>query len=319
MKTFNNPSINAKLKAMYSKKLKKEDLEDLMKQEYIKDAIIILKSKIKNLEDLSNDAKRVELENALDKIVIDDMRKIDKYLNGNNKKIWQKYILKYKIDVIKKIYENLITEESKNIENVIWVDEVFTDLKPLLKARNREDFIDQIPDQEIKEIFENSKNNFELENKLDKYYFEELLKVVKGKNNDIERTLKYRIDLLNIFWTYRCQKYYGIVDENILINSFYKIDINTIREVEKVRTIEDLKQILDNTVYKNIIKVDVEKDLKRALYKRSKSSFRKDILNLNIVISYFEMIEIEKENIITIIEGIRYKLKGPTIEKKIII
>ena len=113
MKTFNNPSINAKLKAMYSKKLKKEDLEDLMKQEYIKDAIIILKSKIKNLEDLSNDAKRVELENALDKIVIDDMRKIDKYLNGNNKKIWQKYILKYKIDAIKKIYENLITEESK--------------------------------------------------------------------------------------------------------------------------------------------------------------------------------------------------------------
>ena len=37
MKTFNNPSINAKLKAMYSKKLKKEDLEDLMKQNHIKD------------------------------------------------------------------------------------------------------------------------------------------------------------------------------------------------------------------------------------------------------------------------------------------
>lgn len=46
MKTFNNPSVTAKLKAMYAKKLKKDDLDDLIKQEHIKDAIIILKSKI---------------------------------------------------------------------------------------------------------------------------------------------------------------------------------------------------------------------------------------------------------------------------------
>ena len=154
---------------------------------------------------------------------------------------------------------------------------------------------------------------------MNKYYFEGFLHEVKGKNKDIETVLKYSIDLLNIFWTYRCQKYYGIVDENILINSFYKIDINIIREVEKIETIEELKQILSHTAYKNIIKEDVQKDVKRALYKRSKSSFRKDILNLNTVISYFEMIQIEKENIITIIEGIRYNLKGPTIKNKIII
>ena len=48
-------------------------------------------------------------------------------------------------------------------------------------------------------------------------------------------------------------------------------------------------------------------------------SIKEDILNLNTVISYFEMIQIEKENIITIIEGIRYNLKGPTIKNKIII
>lgn len=50
-----------------------------------------------------------------------------------------------------------------------------------------------------------------------------------------------------------------IVDENILINSFYKIDINIIREVEKIETIEELKQILSHTAYKNIIKEDVQK------------------------------------------------------------
>ena len=91
MKTFNNPSVTAKLKAMYAKKLKKDDLDDLIKQEHIKDAIIILKSKIDDLDNLSNDAKRLELENSLDKLIIIDMKKIDKYINGTNKKIWQKY------------------------------------------------------------------------------------------------------------------------------------------------------------------------------------------------------------------------------------
>ena len=319
MKTFNNPSVTAKLKAMYAKKLKKDDLDDLIKQEHIKDAIIILKSKIDDLDNLSNDAKRLELENSLDKLIIINMKKIDKYINGTNKKIWQKYILKYKIDIIKKIYEKVITNELQNIENTIWVTNIFTDLEPLLKVKSKEEFLEQLPDEDIKEIFETSKNNFELENNLNKYYFEGFLHEVKGKNKDIETVLKYSIDLLNIFWTYRCQKYYGIVDENILINSFYKIDINIIREVEKIETIEELKQILSHTAYKNIIKEDVQKDVKRALYKRSKSSFRKDILNLNTVISYFEMIQIEKENIITIIEGIRYNLKGPTIKNKIII
>lgn len=316
MKTFNNPSINAKLKAMYSKKLKKEDLEDLMKQNHIKDAIILLKSKIDNLEDLSNEAKRLELENALDNIIIMDIKKINQYLRGNNKKIWQKYILKYKIDTIKKIYENLISQENINIENAIWTNMLFKDLKPLLNTTSQEEFIEQIPNVKIKGIFQTSKNNFELENSLDKYYLESFLQEVKGKDKDIEDILKFKIDLLNILWTYRCKKYYGIVDENILINSFSKIDINTIREVEKITSIEELKQILSSTVYKDIIKNDVEKDLKRALYKKSKRNFRKDILNLNTVISYFDMIEIEKENIITIIEGIRYKLKRRNNTKK---
>ena len=316
MKTFNNPSINAKLKAMYSKKLKKEDLEDLMKQNHIKDAIILLKSKIDNLEDLSNEAKRLELENALDNIIIMDIKKINQYLRGNNKKIWQKYILKYKIDTIKKIYENLISQENINIENAIWTNMLFEDLKPLLNTTSQEEFIQQIPNVKIKGIFQTSKNNFELENSLDKYYLESFLQEVKGKNKDIEDILKFKIDLLNILWTYRCKKYYGIVDENILINSFSKIDINTIREVEKITSIEELKQILSSTVYKDIIKKDVEKDLKRALYKKSKRNFRKDILNLNTVFSYFDMIEIEKENIITIIEGIRYKLRRRNNTKK---
>ena len=70
MKTITSPSLNAKLKAMYSQKLKYTDLEDLTKQTSISEAIILLKSKLHNLDKLSNTARRIELENSLDTIII---------------------------------------------------------------------------------------------------------------------------------------------------------------------------------------------------------------------------------------------------------
>lgn len=69
----------------------------------------------------------------------------------------------------------------QNIENTIWVTNIFTDLEPLLKVKSKEEFLEQLPDEDIKEIFETSKNNFELENNLNKYYFEGFLHEVKGK------------------------------------------------------------------------------------------------------------------------------------------
>ena len=74
----NSPSVNSKLKAMYSKKLTKEDLEDLMKQQNLKEAIYLLKSKIDSLDNLRVDAKRLEIEAELDKMLISDILKITK-------------------------------------------------------------------------------------------------------------------------------------------------------------------------------------------------------------------------------------------------
>ena len=100
MNTVNSPSLNAKLKAMYSKKLKNNDFDDLLKQNTISEAIILLKSKLPELNDLPTDANRIELEDSLDSLLINDMKKIIKYLQGINKEIFEEYILRYKINAI---------------------------------------------------------------------------------------------------------------------------------------------------------------------------------------------------------------------------
>ena len=97
MKTITSPSLNAKLKAMYSQKLKYTDLEDLTKQTSISEAIILLKSKLHNLDKLSNTARRIELENSLDTIIINDMKKS---INGINDGI-EPYV--YQIQLLRAI------------------------------------------------------------------------------------------------------------------------------------------------------------------------------------------------------------------------
>lgn len=318
MGTITSPSLNSKLKVMYSEKLKKDDLEDLIKQNTIKDALIILKSKIPSLEDLPNNASRIELEDSLDNILIYDIKKILKYLQGKNKEIFEQYILKYKIETIKKLYEDLFVL-NLNMTNNYWIQNLFTDLKTLVTTTKKDDFIEKIPEKNIKDIFANSNSDFERENKLDKYYFENFLKTVNGKNKKSEDLLKTQIDLLNILWAYRCAKYYGVINQDILINCFYKIDLNIIKKIENSNNLDDLKQSLEGTIYKDIIQNDIEIDIKRFLYKKSKKTFRNEMLDLSMIISYLKILETEKENIVTIIEGIRYKMPSENIQRKIII
>lgn len=318
MGTITSPSLNSKLKVMYSEKLKKDDLEDLIKQNTIKDALIILKSKIPSLEDLPNNASRIELEDSLDNILIYDIKKILKYLQGKNKEIFEQYILKYKIETIKKLYEDLFVLNLK-LTNNYWIQNLFTDLKTLVTTTKKDDFIEKIPEKNIKDIFANSNSDFERENKLDKYYFENFLKTIKGKNKKLEDLLKTQIDLLNILWAYRCAKYYGVINQDILINCFYKIDLNIIKKIENSNNLDDLKQSLEGTIYKDIIQNDIEIDIKRFLYKKSKKTFRNEMLDLSMIISYLKILETEKENIVTIIEGIRYKMPSENIQRKIII
>lgn len=331
LKTMSSPSVNAKIKGMYAKKLKQSDLEDLMKQNTIKDAIILLKSKLPELEMLNIDADRLELEEELDNILISDLMKIEKYLSGNNKKILNAYILKYKINILKQKFD-VINDDAKVLnekihseiekEINIWTKSIFGELRDINNIKSNEELIDRIIDKEIRNIVIeglNEKNKFTMENKLDKFYFSNLLKSVKGVNYILEKEVRINIDLLNVIWAYRYISNMGVLDKSILLDDGYRITKNKIEELAQIKTIDNIKEVLQGTPYEGIIKYDLERDFIRFLYKRYKKSFKDEMLDVSMVIDYFNMLEIEKKDIITIIEGIRYNLSMKEIQDKVII
>ena len=101
------PSIHAKLKGMYAQKLKKEQLDELLKQNTIVQAIALLKSFNENFKDLKQDSNRINIKMLLDDILIKDIQKIYRLLNHKQKLILLQFISIYEIKCIKNVFRKL--------------------------------------------------------------------------------------------------------------------------------------------------------------------------------------------------------------------
>ena len=70
---------------MKAKNLTKTDIEDLLKQNNLVSVNNILKQKNYHLSGLEDNFDRIKIENELNKILIDDIEKIYKYLSSKDK------------------------------------------------------------------------------------------------------------------------------------------------------------------------------------------------------------------------------------------
>lgn len=319
------PSINAKLKAMYAQKLKQEDWEELIKQEHLKDVIVLLKQKIPALENMNPNAKRIELEQKLEQEMIQDLQKIEKYLDDEGKKMLGGYLEKYQIRLWKRMSnllakdEPIAEEEKEQIRS--WTENLFLKLKGIEQAKNKEELLEFVPQQEkaIKLILQNAKTESERENQLDQYYFIHFLQQAKGKNSEIEKMISMQADMLTIEWIYRMNRWQQIEQEKNLIPVSFRLTQEIKEKLKEAKTIQEIKEVLKNTPYADMIEEDLELDFKRFLYHQYQRKFRNPQWDISLVISYFELMEMEKEALITIIEGIRYHLPKEEIRKQIVV
>ena len=69
------PNLMAKLQGMYAKKIKKAALEELMKQNSIKQVVALLKSMNEEFKGLEDNPKRIKIKIFLDHIFFDGCAK----------------------------------------------------------------------------------------------------------------------------------------------------------------------------------------------------------------------------------------------------
>lgn len=324
------PSINAKLKGMYSKRLKNDDLQDLAKQNNLKSAVAILKNKSSSLNVLSEDADREQIEKVLNGEIIYDIEKIVKYLDKNDTQIFNLLISKYEIRCIKRAIKLLYSKNEYDENIKIWTNTIFTDLKGLESIKSIDEFLKIINNTKYKKIlkkyFENKDTEysiFEIENELDKMYLKSIYNSA-GNNKNLKKMIGAKIDFTNILWIYRMKKYYNFSEDKIeksIIDINYALKKNQILSLVKAKNIEELNEILKKTVYSNIATDDIyelECNMKKYLHGLYIKNFKSNLLSINCIYSYLNLVEFENKDIISIIEAVRYGIDKEKLLKKLI-
>lgn len=325
------PNLNAKIKGMHSKRIKKEDLEDLVKQNDMKNAVLLLKEKSFIFKDADENIDRLEIESLLEQEQINDILKIQKLLNKKDKEIFEIFLLQYEIKCIKSIFRKLFSEDKTDdiiIKNVkMWSTILFDDIKGIETVQNFYEFFEAIKRMKYNKILkkyqeQENVNVFEVENEIDKLYFGILYDTVKGQAN-LEKIIGSEIDLLNVLWIFRTKKYYNFDTskiKEILIQRYYKLNPSLINNIINAKSFEEIKEIMSETAYKKVFmdETNLEENIDRYLYNVNKKIFQSDMMSIAYVFAYVNMIDYENNDIINTIEGIRYNMDKTEILKRLV-
>lgn len=324
------PNLNAKLKAMYANRLTKENINDLIKQNDIKNIVLMLKSKSDIFKSIQENVDRLEIEKLLDESLLKDILKIKKLLNKSDNELFDIFLRQYEIKCIKSILRKLYSDDKKDdiiVQNVkMWTLKLFHEIKRIETIENFDNFFKAINRMGqysfIKKYQNNDKINvFEIENEIDKKYFENLYDKVKS-NKNLKKIIGSEIDLLNIEWIIRVKKYYNFDKQRliqIIINRFYRIKSSTVKDIINTNSFNEIKTILSQTVYKNVFisETDFEDNADRFLYQINYKIFKEDVLSMAYIFAYINLVDYENNDIINVIEGIRYRMDKDEIIKRL--
>lgn len=339
IKMFKYSHLTTKIRAMEGKMLTKEDYDQMVLKQSVKEVALYLKnntyyaSALEKLDE--NDVHRGYIEILLYRAVIVDALKIARYLKGNEKTIYRYVYRKQEIEDLKKILRTL--QMGKSLEeldrNTLFISRhSVIDFTKSLKAKNIEQFLETIKNTNFYNILkpliidDNTIDIFSAEMALDMYFYRRVMKqvdtIVSGRDKEIvEQVFGLEAEFRNILWIYRGKKYYNTKKEMLyryLIPYYKKIKSKDYSEMIESIEPDELFNILERGFFGKIInfnKENLENQFIGYLEKELKKNMRIYPFSIAPIIGYIYIKEVEIVNITTIIEGIRYKVSPNEIKK----
>lgn len=159
------------------------------------------------------------------------------------------------------------------------------------------------------------KREFHIEMKLYvalyKSIFEKAEKLNKEDQRAVKELIGFKIDLLNIQWIYRAKKYYEITPEEMFIYSLeggLSLGYNRLKKLCYSNLDEFVslsKRYLKNDFFKDLNDTDINIILNSYLLDYLKKNTSN---NIGTVISFIYLVNIVIDDLMSIIEGIKYKV-----------
>ena len=326
--------LSTKIKAMKSKMLSVDDFVNLSEQNNISGIVAYLKKTECYGDVLANEnensIRRHRLELLIRTSLYKDYDKIYKFSHEQQKAYLKAYFVKYIVRIIKKAIRKCYRTGNDNFEIGTIDFEIFNkksgiDAGALFEAENIEAIIaalDKTPYSNLlKMVYQKGDASlFDYETVLDIYFFSHLWKTCKKALDKkdlaiIQKNYGETIDMLNIIWLYRAKKYYDLSPAglySLVIPIHYKIKKQDMIFLAKTKSKDEFESVISKLPYVrkigNFDEVNLEKIYDAHLEKLYTAGIKKFPYSIACIESYFYEKEEEIENIIQVIECVRYSM-----------
>lgn len=343
LETLSSNAITAKAKAIYGKRLTPNNYTELLRLNNVSDVCAYLKNNTNYsvyLKGINESAvHRGQLENLLTRSRIEKFFSLCHFDFSRNQGFYRYIISNAEVGIILGGIMSINSGSPQDIAATLPTfiqDYACFDFKSFSKIKNFDDLLTVLEHTPYKNVLKrfnapNGEINFrDCELTLKTFYYKTLLDQIdhyfKGDvKKELTQIVKIEIELLNLTLIYRMKRYFKKESSEILMQLlpfYYKLNKVALTELtQPMSKAEFVKKMRLSTYNSKMNGVDVnyiEDYTKRLKYMISRKMMR---FSTNTPISFYSFMtltQIEIENIIIIIEGIRYKKPGTEIQKLLI-
>lgn len=341
MKT--SSAMCAKTKAIFANRLKEQDYNNLLAKKNMAEIVMYLKNDtyFASCLDGVNEKgiRRGQLEILIRNELLYRISKILKFAPDIENSIYKFFILQSEIHLIITMIRSFYDEEVVSFSNlpILIEHQLSFDLKTVANAKNYEELLQALKGNRYYDILvKYEARNFDefnfvaLEYDLYNNYYTKVLEILKRYPDDKSRIINdifnAEIELNNISKIYRLKKYFKASIEQIksLVFPFYhrfnKEEFEDFLKIEDAEMIiEKLKKsnyrfFLDKESYDD----NIESVINRIMYNINKKQMFFSNDSDVVVTVYFTLAKTEIQNIIDVIEGVRYGINSDVIKKMLI-
>lgn len=341
---FATGAVASKAKAMYGKVLNRKDYQELLRKRSVSEIAGYLKNET-DYQNVLQDVHeatlhRGQLEALMHRYVFEKTMRLVRFAGNGHKDFYNSYVIPQEIEQIlnkiRRINSDIYEDFAQDVP--IYLNEYTSfDLMKLDQAKNFDEILEVLNRTGYHKIvarFHPGKEKIidytGCELALRNYYFQQLKKAIdenfkRGLKKSMNTIVDTQIELENITRLYRYKKFFtqdGNELRSALNQSGNRMSDRFMEVLIAAPTLKVFLQELAQSPYHLFIDdqdyVFIEYDCEEICYHLAKRYMRFSNDAPLIFMVYLTILEIEVNNIINIIEGVRYKVSSENIEKMLI-
>lgn len=337
-------ALTAKVHAMYGRKLSQQNYRELVRKQTVSEVAAYLKQQTSYaplLREINeNFVHRGQLENILKRDLFDQYMKVFHYLSRDELKFYRFLIMRMEIDEVLSCIRLL--NANREDEYLLTLPSFFAqhasfDLYALAKVKNFDELLKLLKPTKYYDVLkkydpaEGEKIDIiKIEIEFNKLYYGRIFEIIdetfSGKTAEqVKNSFGMLVDLSNITSIIRLKKYFNAKSDYIvtlLLPFHFKVGQKDLRTIMEAADADAAWQAACETYYGAAFrKFDfefIENYTQQIMYQYHKQLFTFSSSAPVAVVSFLQLKDIEIQNIIHIIEGIRYGLAPAEIEKLLV-